>query len=114
MSLPPVKFTLRQMMVAVALVAAALWIGLLGWRSSQLLRLSRQYRYQAALYERGEQLYIEKVREIEDRDEKIASREKQASESTGAIRLWHQEYASALRDTNKLEKRRLSIEREWR
>jgi len=50
MRLPRVRFTVRRMMVAVAVIAVTVWFGLLVWRSSQSLTLSPPYRLQPEVY----------------------------------------------------------------
>jgi len=104
------------MMVTVAVVAVAVWIGLLGWRSYRSLRLSRQFREEAEVYAQGERITSRKVTDreaqIKEDERKIADAEQQVPRSEGALRIGLDNYSSLLRDLVKLDEPGLARDRE--
>jgi septal ring factor EnvC (AmiA/AmiB activator) len=111
------RFTVRSLMVAVAILAMTAWIGLLGLRSSQSFKLSQHYRQQSALYAKLEQTYLQRVTELEagvkETERQIAKVEGHVSASRVALSTAERNYSSNLQAIVALQKERLAIVRRY-
>ena len=94
------RFTIRRLMFAVALVGITFWFGLLGWRSIQSFRLSRHFREEAASWESIE-YWMNRGndwrKDADDLERAIAENDRQASTSEEPGRTTYREVSSGLR-----------------
>jgi hypothetical protein len=100
MRYPRLRFTVRRLMVAVAVVGTTFWVALLGWRSVQSFRLSWHFREQAASWAITEYWMNRRSDWQKERDELergIAETDLQASASEEPVRTTYRELSSSLR-----------------
>ena len=75
MRLPHLRSRVRSLMLAVLIVAVIAWLGVMGWRRAQFLRLSRHFREQAARYAHAESRHVDSVAQVATVEREIASAE---------------------------------------
>jgi hypothetical protein len=62
-------------MLAVLIVAVIAWLGVMGWRRAQFLRLSRYFREQAGAYAQAENEHVASVADVASVEREIANAE---------------------------------------
>jgi hypothetical protein len=85
-------------MLAVLIVAVIAWLGVMGWRRAQFLRLSRYFREQAALYAQAESEHVDSVAQVATVEREIASAEAPGPRADSRAWRAYREYVRASLD----------------
>ena len=100
MRFPGSRFTIRRLMVAVAVIGTSFWIGILGWGSVQSFRLSRHFREEAkswAFTEYWMNRGNDWRKDADDLERAIAENDSLASTTEEPGRTTYREVSSGLR-----------------
>jgi hypothetical protein len=79
-------------MLVVAVVAAMAWSGVMVWRRSQLLELSRRFRVQSAYYAKKESLELDSIEDVERLEREVAAATPPAAGADSGARWAYREY----------------------
>ncbi len=92
-----VRFRVRSLMLVVAVVAAIAWSGVMIWRRSQLLDLSRRFRADSAYYAQKESLQLDSIGDVERLEREVAATAPPAAGADSGARWLYREHVSDLR-----------------
>jgi hypothetical protein len=84
-------------MLAVLIVAVIVWLGVMGWKRAQYLRLSRHLREQAAVYAKAEREHVDSVAQVATVEREIASAEPPGPRADSRAWRASREYVADLR-----------------
>jgi hypothetical protein len=103
-------------MIAVAMAAAATWIGLLGWKSRRSISLFRQFHEEAIRYSEIEKLIVERIgvvqAQVERYEAEATESERNYSESKGPSREELRLLSSVIRNVLTEREKELDFQRE--
>ncbi len=107
MALPNLSSRSRSLMLAVALVAIIVWVGVMGWRRSRLLDLAQHFREQSASYATLEQQQLDFAKQLERLEIEVAVAEPPAAGAHASVWKAHRENVSHARAYIKRVKQQL-------
>jgi hypothetical protein len=103
MGLPRVRFTVRRLMIAVAVVAVLIGAGLQIRRAIRLCRLSAEYAQQAAKYAEFETTWRQSERHHREREQELRKLVDDTRQGVGGPEFWRQQAKGESDEAEKLK-----------
>jgi uncharacterized protein YerC len=94
---PHLRSRVRSLMLAVLIVAVIAWLGVMGWRRAQFLRLAQHLREQAAVYAQAESEHVASVAQVATVEREIASAEPPGPRADSRAWRAYRDYVADLR-----------------